>query len=62
MKLLQIQNRINELMSHWVTQIKGYASMSRTDINHVSETILVPLLREVYGWSGLHNLNTLSVN
>lgn len=57
MKLLQIQNRINELMSLFITQVKGASSMGRTDINHVSETILIPLFREVYGYRNLKNLN-----
>ncbi|HEY9740769.1 MAG TPA: SMEK domain-containing protein, partial [Coleofasciculaceae cyanobacterium] len=32
--------------------------MSRTDINKVAETILVPLLAEVYGYTELKNLNS----
>jgi hypothetical protein len=60
--LLHVQNRINELMARWVASVKGAASMSRTDLNHVSETILVPLLREIYDLPDLRNLNTESVN
>lgn len=32
--------------------------MSRTDINKVAETILIPLLAEVYGYTELKNLNS----
>ncbi len=31
--------------------------MGRTDINRVAETVLVPILREVYGYQDLKNLN-----
>lgn len=58
MKPLQARNRINELMSLFVTQVKGAGAMSQTDINHVAETVLIPLLAEVYGLKHLENLNT----
>jgi hypothetical protein len=57
MKLLSIQNRIAELMTIFTTQIRAATAMRRTDINHVSETILVPLFAEVYGYKNLKNLN-----
>ena len=44
-------------MSRFVTQVKIAGSMSRTDINHVSEDVLLPLFREIYGYTGLENLN-----
>lgn len=57
MKLLQVQNRINELMSVFVAQVKGATAMGQTDINRVSETVLIPLFAEVYGYKNLKNLN-----
>src|SRR5258706_10800581 len=57
MKLLNIQNRIADLMTIFTTQIRAAAAMRRTDINHVSETILVPLFAEIYGYKNLKNLN-----
>lgn len=51
------QNRIVELLSIFVTQIKGHTAMSRTDINRIAETILIPIFREVYGYRDLKNLN-----
>lgn len=43
-------------MSHFVTEIKGEASMGRTDFNKAAETILIPLLNEIYTWN-LKNIN-----
>ncbi|MDX2241037.1 MAG: SMEK domain-containing protein [Leptolyngbyaceae cyanobacterium bins.302] len=56
MKLVNAQNRIQELMSRFVAQIEMGAAISRTDLNKVAETILIPLLNEVYGWN-LENIN-----
>ncbi len=58
MKLLVVQERINELMAQFVTQVRGETAMGRTDINHISETVLIPVFAEVYGLKGLKNLNT----
>jgi HEAT repeat protein len=57
MNLNEIQERINRLLSFFVTEVKGATAMGRTDINHVSEVILVPLLSKVFGYSNLVNLN-----
>lgn len=57
MNLNQIQERINKLLSFFVTEVKGATAMGRADINHVSEVILVPLLSKVFGYSNLANLN-----
>ena len=47
MMLNQIQERIVELFSIFVTQVRGNTAMSRTDINRVSEIVMVPLLKEI---------------
>ncbi|MBP8001999.1 MAG: SMEK domain-containing protein [Chloroflexi bacterium] len=57
MRLLQSQNHVVELLSRFVTQIKGATHIGRTDINHVAETFLIPLLSEVYNLTNLKNLN-----
>ena len=57
MNLLNSLHRINQLMSIFVTQVKGSTAMTMTDINHVAETVLIPLFREVYGYKDLKNLN-----
>ena len=36
--------------------------MKRTDINKVSETVLIPLLSEVYNFKNLKNLNSMNAN
>ena len=58
MRLLELRNRINELMSIFVTQVRGAGALGQTDINKVSETVLIPLFAEVYGYRKLRNLNT----
>ena len=45
-------------MSRFVAQIEGATAMSRTDINRVAQTILIPLLVEVYGYTELKNLDS----
>lgn len=62
MNLKKTQDRINELMSRFVVQIKGATAMSRTDINRISEDVLIPLLSEIYGHTGLKNLNVEDTN
>lgn len=58
MNLLESRNRINNLLSIFVAQVKGANATGRTDINTVSETVLIPLFAEVYGYKKLQNLNT----
>ena len=62
MNLKKSQDRINELMSIFVAQVKGAGAMSRTDINHVSENVLIPLFSEIYGHTELKNLNAEDSN
>jgi len=45
-------------MSLFVTEIKSFTAMSRTDSNRVSETILIPLFKELYGFAKLRNVNS----
>ena len=45
-------------MSMFVTQVRGAGALGQTDINKVSETILIPLFSEIYGYERLRNLNT----
>jgi hypothetical protein len=57
MNLNQIQERINKLFSLFVTEVRGATAMGRTDINRVSEVVLIPLLSKVFDLSNLANLN-----
>ncbi|MBW4582675.1 MAG: SMEK domain-containing protein [Tildeniella nuda ZEHNDER 1965/U140] len=43
-------------MARFVAQIESATSMGKTDLNKAAETILIPLLKEMYGWS-LENIN-----
>ena len=57
MNLEKSQYKIRELMTRFVTEIKVAGAMDKTDINRVSENVLVPLLSEIYGHTELKNLN-----
>jgi hypothetical protein len=57
MNLDRTQNRIIDLLSIFRLQIENATAMSRTDINRVSEVVLVPLFAEVFGYKNLKNLN-----
>ena len=46
------------MLSVFVTRVKGATAMGQTDINTVSETVLIPLFAEIYGYKKLQNLNT----
>ena len=50
--------RINELMSGFVTEVKGASAMNWTDINLIAENVLIPLFSEIYGHTELKSLNT----
>ena len=57
MKALESQNRIRELMVNFVLQAKAASATGNFDLNKASETILIPLFTEVYGYTHLENLN-----
>lgn len=57
MNLNRIQDRIIELMSIFALQVQNAAAMGKTDINRVSEVVLVPLFVEIFGYKNLKNLN-----
>ncbi len=44
-------------MSVFVAQVKNANAAGRTDINRNAETVLIPLLTEVYGYKNIKNLN-----
>lgn len=57
MRISRTQNRIRELMSIFVTEMKGAPSQNDTNVNHLAEEVILPLFKIVYGWSALRNLN-----
>jgi hypothetical protein len=57
---MQQQKLINEardLLSVFVTRVKGAAALGHTDINVISESVLRDLFRVVFSLPGLRNLN-----
>ena len=44
-------------MSIFAHEVKAANAAGRTDINKNAETVLIPLLTEVYGYKNLKNLN-----
>lgn len=60
MRLLESQNRIRELLALFVSQVELAAE--RIDINLVSETVLIPLLAQIYDYTDLENLNIQGAN
>ena len=57
MNLKRSLDRISQLMSLFLTQVKADTAMGKTDINKVAETVLIPLFTEVYSYTDLKNLN-----
>lgn len=57
MNLQRLHNRIIELLAIFVHQVKAASAIGRTDINLVAENVLIPLLKEIYGFENLRNLN-----
>ena len=57
MNLSESRSRISRLMAIFVDEVKNENAMDQTDINTVSETVLIPLFAEVYGYRNLRNLN-----
>jgi hypothetical protein len=57
MLIQQTQQSIRNFMSLFVTQVKAATAMEKTDINQLSENVLIPLFAEIYGFQNLKNLN-----
>ncbi|MEG4233995.1 SMEK domain-containing protein [Microcoleus sp. Pol11C3] len=57
MNLERAQKRIRDLMSLFVNQVKSATAMQKTDINKLAQTLLIPLLAEVYGYQNLNDLD-----
>lgn len=45
-------------MSQFVTQVEASSAMGHFDTHKVSENLVLGLLRELYGWKNLRNLNS----
>ncbi len=61
MNQLNSINTISALIGRFVIQVKALNSISQFGINYLSETVLIPVLNEIYSYD-LENLNTTSNN
>jgi hypothetical protein len=61
MNQLNSINNISALLSRFVTQVKGLNSINQYGINILSETVIIPMFKEVFGYD-LKNLNAESNN
>ena len=57
MELGKIQERIRELLEIFSRRVKLYNVSDRYDINRISESVMVPVLRLLYDYKKLRNLN-----
>lgn len=63
MNQLNSINTISSLLSRFVAQVKGLNAISQYGINQLSETVLIPLFKELFGYQDLENFNnTLGSN
>lgn len=62
MNQLQSINRIVTLLSRFVAEVKGLNAINQYGINYLSETVLIPIFKEVFGYTTLENLNNQENN
>lgn len=58
LKHLDLLNEFRVAMSQLVTQIEAASAMQMYDIHKVSENLVLGVLREIYGWRQLRNMNS----
>jgi hypothetical protein len=58
LKHLDLLNEFRVAMSQLATQIEAASAMQMYDIHKVSENLVLGVLRELYGWRHLRNLNS----
>ena len=57
MNIETVTKEIRDLLSSFITKIKGSTALGLTDINKFSEVFILELFRELYNISSLRNLN-----
>lgn len=57
MKHLDLLNEFRAAMSQLASQVEAASAMQLYDIHKVSENLVLGVLRELYGWKQLRNLN-----
>jgi tetratricopeptide (TPR) repeat protein len=62
MDLAQAQYRIRQLLAVFRYEVEQASKVGALDINKYAETMLIPLFREVYGYTELKNLNAEVAN
>jgi hypothetical protein len=62
MNQLESINRIATLLSRFVAEVKGLNAINQYGINFVSETVLIPIFKEIFGFRDLENLNNQENN
>lgn len=55
-------SRISDYFGRFVNSVKAHNAISQYGINYLSETVLVPILKEVFNLPNLRNLNSEEVN
>ena len=58
MKHIELLSEFNTAISNLSVQVEASTAGGLFDINKVSENLVLGLLRELYGWKGLQNLNS----
>lgn len=62
MDLAQTQYRIRQLLAIFRAEVELASTVGAGDINKYAETMLIPLFREIYGYTNLKNLNAEGSN
>lgn len=62
MNQLESINRIVTLLSRFIAEVKGLNAINQYGINYISETVLIPIFKEVFGYRDLENLNNQDNN
>ena len=62
MKRQELLIKISTYLARFTQEVKQLNGASQYDINVHAENVLVPLLREVFGYAGLQNLNAITKN
>lgn len=57
LKHVALLNEFRDLMSQLVAQVEASSAMGHFDLHRVSEGLVLGVMRELYGWQQLRNLN-----
>jgi len=57
LKQQDLINRLRDELTHIVAQTEGNSAMGLTDHNKIAKNLVCGLMREIFGFRGLRNLN-----